>query len=302
MGEAAGAENLPTCRIAPGPDTPSRHTTPSRRRETPAFAPDTPREDRSAAPFVGKFRDFVEKVGGGIFFAANRYLRRRNGPTRPAIKNSNDMKKTFLILTALLLGAGTVSAQRHEKNILSVRGGMNVSSLTASAEGISSTSDSRIGYYIGISDEILLSRRMPLYLETGLHFSSRGAKGDGVSLRPMYLQVPVLVNYHIDIKNVVTIQPFAGVYYGLGIACKAKVEDLKGDLFGSDSPLRRSDLGVRLGVGVTRKHLYFGLSYDIGCLNQLKGDLVDTDYVDDAPTIAAKIRNNCFTLSVGYRF
>ncbi len=119
MGEAAGAENLPTCRIAPGPDTPSRHTTPSRRRETPAFAPDTPREDRSAAPFVGKFRDFVEKVGGGIFFAANRYLRRRNGPTRPAIKNSNDMKKTFLILTALLLGAGTVSAQRHEKNILS---------------------------------------------------------------------------------------------------------------------------------------------------------------------------------------
>lgn len=212
------------------------------------------------------------------------------------------MKKTLLILTALLLGAGTVSAQRHEKNILSVRGGMNVSSLTASAEGISSTSDSRIGYYIGVTDEILLSRRLPLYLETGLHFSSRGAKGDGASLRPMYLQVPVLVNYHIDIKNIVAIQPFAGVYYGLGIAVKAKIEDLKGDLFGSDSPLRRSDLGVRLGVGVTRKHLYFGLSYDIGCLNQLKGELVDTDFQDDAPSYSAKLRNNCFTLSIGYRF
>lgn len=212
------------------------------------------------------------------------------------------MKKIALALTALLLGAGIAAAQNHEKNILSVRGGMNVSSLTASAEGLSESTGSRIGYYIGVTDEILLSRRLPLYLETGLHFSSRGAKEDGVSLRPMYLQVPVLVNYHVGIGRDVTIQPFAGLYYGLGIGGKAKVGDVKADLFGSDSGLRRSDLGVRLGAGVAYKHLYFGLSYDIGCLNQLKGDLVDTDFQDDAPTYSAKLRNNCFTLTVGYRF
>lgn len=48
---------------------------------------------------------------------------------------------------------------------------------------------------------------------------------------------------------------------------------------------------MRLGAGVVWKQMYFGLSYDIGCLNLIKES-------DGEGTM----RNNCFTISVGYNF
>lgn len=73
---------------------------------------------------------------------------------------------------------------------------------------------------VAVVDQILLCNRLPFYLETGLAFSSRGGKVDGASFRPSYLQIPVLVNYHFNIKDIVTIQPFAGLYYGSASAAK----------------------------------------------------------------------------------
>ena len=35
----------------------------------------------------------------------------------------------------------------------------------------------------------------------------------------------VLVNYHVNTKDIVTSQPYAGLYYGLGIGGKVKVGD-----------------------------------------------------------------------------
>lgn len=43
--------------------------------------------------------------------------------------------------------------------------------------------------------------------------------------------------------------------------------------------------------GVVWKRIYFGLGYDIGCLNLVKES-------DGEGTM----RNNCFTISVGYNF
>lgn len=202
------------------------------------------------------------------------------------------MKKVFLLLSALLL-AGVVSAQGHKKNILGVRAGLNVSSYSISESGVSIESDARAAYHIAVSDQILLSERLPFYLETGLAYTSRGGRLGNVSLRPSYLQIPVLVNYHIGIRNIVSIQPFAGLYYGLGIGGKIKERKsgAKGDAFGEDGMLKRSDLGVRLGVGATWRHYYFGLGYDFGCLNTFK-----------EAEGGSSMRNNCFTISVGYNF
>ena len=82
-----------------------------------------------------------------------------------------------------------------------------------------------------------------------------------------------------------------GRHKGLGIGGKVKVGDEKGDIFGDEGGLKRSDLGVRLGAGVVWKRIYFGLGYDIGCLNLVKES-------DGEGTM----RNNCFTISVGYNF
>ena len=192
------------------------------------------------------------------------------------------MKKVLLIVAAILL-ANAVSAQNHEKNILGVRAGLNLSSYSISESGVSVSTDSRAAFHVAVSDQILLCDRLPFYLETGLAFSSRGGKLSGVSFRPSYLQIPVLV----------TIQPFAGLYYGLGIGGKMKANGEKDDIFGDDGMLKRSDLGVRLGAGVVWNRIYFGLGYDIGCLNLIQKDLVNGD---------GTIRNNCFSISVGYNF
>ena len=203
------------------------------------------------------------------------------------------MKKTFLILAAILL-ATTVSAQNHEKNILGVRAGLNLSSYSISESGVSLSTDSRASFHVAVVDQILLCNRLPFYLETGLAFSSRGGKVSGGSFRPSYLQIPVLVNYHFNIKNIVTIQPFAGLYYGFGIGGKMKAGGEKADIFGDEGTLKRSDLGVRLGAGVVWNRIYFGLGYDIGCLNLAKDVLTNGG--------DGTMRNNCFTISVGYNF
>lgn len=200
------------------------------------------------------------------------------------------MKKYTLILFVLLL-AGNARAQQYEKNILGVRAGLNLSSYSISAGGASISTDSRASFHVAVSDQILLCNKLPFYFETGLAFSSRGGKIAGISFRPSYLQIPVLVNYHFNIKDIVTIQPFAGLYYGFGIGGKAKFGDEKGDIFGDEGELKRSDLGVRLGAGVVWNRIYFGLGYDIGCLNLVKES-------DGNGTL----RNSCFSISVGYNF
>ena len=103
------------------------------------------------------------------------------------------MKKVLLIVAAILL-ANAVSAQNHEKNILGVRAGLNLSSYSISESGVSVSTDSRAAFHVTVSDQILLCDRLPFYLETGLAFSSRGGKLSGVSFRPSYLQIPVLGN------------------------------------------------------------------------------------------------------------
>lgn len=102
------------------------------------------------------------------------------------------MKKVLLIMAAILL-ANAVSAQNYEKNILGVRAGLNLSSYSISAGGASISTDSRASFHVAVTDQILLCNKLPFYLETGLAFSSRGGKVDGVSFRPSYLQIPVLV-------------------------------------------------------------------------------------------------------------
>lgn len=226
-----------------------------------------------------------------IFFIFGVPLQNDNTPNQTTLL-IKFMKKVLLILSALLL-AGTVSAQGHQKNILGVRAGLNVSTYSITESGVSIGSDSRVAYHIAVSDQILLSERLPFYLETGLAYTSRGGRLGDVSLRPSYLQIPVLVNYHIGIRNIVSIQPFAGLYYGLGIGGKIKEpkSGAKGDAFGEDGMLKRSDLGVHLGVGATWRHYYFGLGYDIGCINTFK-----------EAEGGSSMRNNCFTISVGYNF
>lgn len=212
------------------------------------------------------------------------------------------MKNSALLIMMLLL-AGGVRAQRYEKNILGVRGGLNLAYIHAEGNTAGDTAP-RAGYHLGVSDQILLWGRLPLYLETGVLFSSRGGRFDGISFRPMYIQIPLLVNYRFDIGQHFALQPFAGVYYGLGIGGKGRHDDGWADIFGERGMLRRSDLGMRMGIGLVVRRIWFSVGFDLGCLNNLAPDYsgwqpdTDSRYSFDFD----RVTSNSFTLSVGYNF
>ena len=85
-------------------------------------------------------------------------------------------------------------------------------------------------------------------------------------MRPFYMQVPLLVNYHFHIRDLLTIQPFAGIYGGVGIRGAMKTEYGNEDMFSAPGFLSRMDFGVRAGAGFVIRRIYLGISYDIGCL------------------------------------
>ena len=217
------------------------------------------------------------------------------------------MKRYALILLVLLL-AGSVRAQQREKNILGVRAGLNVSKLAVSAEDMPISIGWRTGFRFAVSDQVLLTWKLPLYRFAGVDFSSRGGKialaqyGEvyRTTPRPFYLQVPLLINCHFNVRDLLTIQPFAGIYGGVGLRGRIEFDYLgTEELFGDRGVLHRLDFGVRAGVGFVVKRIYLGVSYDIGCMNQIKGGSL---FSYGSRTRAIEIRNDCLSVTIGYDF
>lgn len=213
------------------------------------------------------------------------------------------MKKLFFCLLGLVAFAMTASAQNHSS--LGIRMGVNVANLRVSDSG--SSFDSKVSFHVGAAYQRPVLRVLPLYLETGLYLSGRGARNISVTdeqkgnANTLYLQVPVLVSWHFNIKSV-SLQPYAGAYYALGIHGKLKVAGEKLNVFkettveGENFPklFKRSDIGLRFGLGATiHKRIYIGAGYDLGLTDILK----DNNEID-----RSKLRNGSFFLSLGFNF
>lgn len=124
------------------------------------------------------------------------------------------MKKLVALLCALCV-AGTLSAQ--EKHIVGIRAGMNVSNMTFKQDGMSISPSSRVSFQVGGSYQYNFLESMPFYLETGLYLSLKGAEQKvertTTTIRMTYLEVPIMVNYHWNISDKISIIPAAGFYY-----------------------------------------------------------------------------------------
>lgn len=82
------------------------------------------------------------------------------------------MKKILLCLLALAAG---LTAFGQNESSFGVRAGLNVANLHLSAGGLSASLDSRASYHVGFAYQQPLLRVLPLYFETGLYLSGRGA-------------------------------------------------------------------------------------------------------------------------------
>ncbi|HJA98138.1 MAG TPA: porin family protein [Candidatus Alistipes avicola] len=206
------------------------------------------------------------------------------------------MKKTLLCLLASLALFSTVSAQHYERNIIGIRAGLDMSKVSMKVnDGTMRLAPLRTSFHIGVTDQLLLVRDTPLYLEAGLMLHNKGFSSNQDKLRLMYLQIPVMLNYHFDLGFGFKAIPFVGFYYGLGVhgkmIQKTEIGELKTDVFGSDRALSRSDFGARIGVGFSYRNFYLGVGYEGGFVNFRHND------VD-----GIMMRNRTWTLSVGYNF
>lgn len=117
-----------------------------------------------------------------------------------------------------------------------------------------------------------------------------GVKGK-VNISEYYLEVPALLGYNIGLNDGFAIQPFAGLYYGLGIGGKSKATiagvSEKVDTF-SDDNFKRSDFGFRVGAGVVYSNFYLGAGFERSLINIARDD--------------DKVKNQTFTISLGYNF
>ncbi|MDR1984244.1 MAG: PorT family protein [Prevotellaceae bacterium] len=223
------------------------------------------------------------------------------------------MKKLLLIICCLFTVSAITTAQELQKNIFGIRAGLNLSSMKSTYGSLSSTSDTRVSFNVGASYQRLLSATVPLYLETGLYLTDKGETDElDVSKMPMpepsyilseketmsamYIQVPVLLNYHFAAANTITIQPFAGLYAAYGIAGKIKTTtklsngNTKTDSQNSFSSnvTKRFDFGAKFGVGATFGKIYTSIGYELGLAN-ISNKL-------------SKIKNINWALTFGYNF
>ena len=172
------------------------------------------------------------------------------------------------------------------------RVGVNFSNVTKADEAKSLT-----GFTLGLGMDYGLSESWSF--RSGLMFTSKGWKfkeeGEKITYRPIYLEIPILAAYKVNISENTKFVINAGPYLAFGLGGKAKYGDADMKLFkgedGEDAYMKRFDLGIQYGVGFELSDRYL-----INLTGQ-NGFICPFD-VDEGD----KPKNMSFAISVGYRF
>lgn len=235
------------------------------------------------------------------------------------------MKKLFITSMILLCGFMFAKAQLGGANQYThsgaqrtntsgvnwgVRFGMNVSKLKGDKDTDLDDFKGRIGFHLGVAADYEF--RNSMFLESGLYITTKGAKHDDDDeyeewkdkYNITYLQLPVLYAFKYDLGNDTKFHIKAGPYFAVGLAAKNKwevtyrgeteKEDTKGFGKGKEGDyktgLKRGDVGLLFGVGISMKQYYLGMNYEVG--------LTNINAYDDE----GKIKTGSFNISLGYNF
>ena len=167
------------------------------------------------------------------------------------------MKKIFFFAIMLLNFAAFSQ--------ISVRAGLNLSNISITSDGASVSYSSKIGFHLGIMDEIAINDN--LSWRPGLLFSQRGAKidilGTTSSVTASYLDIPLSLIYNFSTED-------SGLFAELGpnvqylLSASSEGDDVK-DGWNS------IDFGLIGGLGYNiNNNIGIGVNYNIGLANIIK--------------------------------
>ena len=208
------------------------------------------------------------------------------------------MKKFLVAIVAVLFAAPSfaqISSGGFSLNESTVyyglRMGLNVSNLTGDATDTGSKAGLNLAGVLGIR----VSDSTPIFLESGLYYTQRGAKKNKNTYANLnYLEIPILLKYGIQATDEIAVLPFVGPTFALGISGKSKYGDGadKVDSFESDR-FKRLDAGIKLGCGAEYNKLYLEMGYQFGLSNIADWKIGADD---------ASVHNGAFFVNLGVNF
>ena len=158
--------------------------------------------------------------------------------------------KKISLAVALLVLAVSISAQSN----FGIRAGLNTSSYNG-VDGF----DYKPGFNVGVAAQFALAPSMGI--ESGLYFSSLGAKLGDESVNAYYLQLPVAYYYKFNVGLDLDLYPSAGIYLGYGLTGDDDYFDYA----------EKFDMGATVGLTLQYSKFTIGLGYDYGFLKVFDG-------------------------------
>lgn len=181
------------------------------------------------------------------------------------------MKKFFAAIVAVLFAApsfaqmGSGGFSLNESTVYyGLRMGLNVSTITGDLLDLDSKAGMTLGGVVGLR----VSDTTPIFVESGLYYSARGAKDFNLN----YLEIPVLIKYGIQATDDIAILPYIGPYFSYGIGGKYKTLEGKRSSY---NWVKHSDMGFKLGCGAEYNKLYAELGYQFGVMDIAKDNPTD---------------------------
>ena len=199
------------------------------------------------------------------------------------------MKKIFTAIVAMMLAAPSFAQyssggfELDKDNIYyGIRLGMTAANLSGDTESPRLESGSKVGMTLAGVVGMRVSASTPLFLESGLYYTERGAKNIGYS----NLEIPLLIKYGVKATEDIAILPFVGPYFARAGWGKTKQYTMEGDTFtkkvekvgtfdekkAANGGLNRLNMGFKIGCAAEYNKLYVELGYQIGVSNIAKDD------------------------------
>ena len=197
------------------------------------------------------------------------------------------MKKVFAVIAALVLAVPSFAQYSSggfdldkENLYYGVRIGMTGATLSGDAAEVKDLG-SKVGLTLAGIIGLHISKTAPVFLESGLYYTERGAKKDKFSVSYNNLEIPVLVKYGIKATDEIALLPFVGPVFSYAISGKYKYSDggtsvevgaFDEKKWPNGNALKRANMGFKLGCGAEYNNLYLEAGYQFGITDISKGD------------------------------
>lgn len=201
------------------------------------------------------------------------------------------MKKYLVAIVALFCSVSSFaqfSSGGFELDKESVYYGVRFGGTIASINGDFDIG-SRVGMTLGGVIGLRVSGSTPVFLESGLYYTQRGAKDSDYEVTHNNLEIPLIIKYGFKATDEIALLPYVGPYFAYAVSADetCKNENLK---VNHNIPrVNRKSMGFKLGCGAEYNKLYLELGYQFGVTNILDSD----DF---------SAHNNAFFMNFGLNF